>query len=133
MKALDYISQRKQEILKMIETDHKIDADPYDNVARLKEIEKIQKILKRKSRKDTKMYSPTLNPEFVRTLYRLKRAYRKPMTVIAEELIAQALRTADKEFVCNVCVHEKNNKCKECYLSYGKNGKNKSISSVKNP
>jgi len=133
MKSLDYISQRKQEILKMIETDHKIDADPYDNVARLKEIEKIQKILKRKSRKDTKMYSPTLNPEFVRVLYRLKRAYKKPMTEVAEELIAQALKTADKEFVCKVCISEKNNECKECHLSYSENGKNKTVSSVKNP
>ena len=43
MKALTYLEQRKKVIKEMIKTDHKIGADPYDNVARLKEIEKIIK------------------------------------------------------------------------------------------
>jgi hypothetical protein len=40
------ISKRKKEILRMIEIDLKIGADPYDNLARLKEVERIEKILK---------------------------------------------------------------------------------------
>lgn len=52
MKIIDFIaeaiSKRKKEILKMLKIDHKIGADPYDNVARLKEVERIEKILKQK-------------------------------------------------------------------------------------
>lgn len=51
MKTLAYITRRKQEILKMIDIDHKIKADAYDDVARLKEVEKIEKILKQEIRK----------------------------------------------------------------------------------
>ena len=46
MKALTYLEQRKKVIKEMIKTDHKIGADPYDNVARLKEVEKVEKIIK---------------------------------------------------------------------------------------
>lgn len=41
-----YLSKRRKEILKDIETDHKINADNYSNVGRLKEIEKIIKLEK---------------------------------------------------------------------------------------
>lgn len=66
------------------------------------------------------MYSPKLNPELIRVLYRVKRAYQKPMTEITEQLILEGLKTVHKEFVCKACIREKNNKCKECYLCYRK-------------
>lgn len=52
MKALDYIDQRKKEIFKMLEIDHSLGADPYDNVARLKELEKIEKVLRKEFEKE---------------------------------------------------------------------------------
>ena len=69
------------------------------------------------------MYSPILNEELVKTLYRLKRFYRKPITTLADELIKQSLKTfiaSDKEFICTVCVGERNNDCNGCYLDDGK-------------
>ena len=45
MKVLNYIAQRKEEILGMLEIDRQIGADPYDNVARLKELKKVEKII----------------------------------------------------------------------------------------
>ena len=63
------------------------------------------------------MYSPILSEKTVKTLYRLKRSCRKPMTEIAENLIQKALCTIDKEFVCKVCIGERNNDCEGCYLA----------------
>ena len=51
MEVLSYIAQRKEEILGMLKVDKKIGADPYDNVARLKELEKVEKIINQKSKK----------------------------------------------------------------------------------
>jgi len=52
MEVLNYIAQRKEEIMRMLKIDRKIGADPYDNVARLKELEKVEKIInKQKSKK----------------------------------------------------------------------------------
>jgi len=48
LEILDYIAQRKKEILRMLEIDRTIGADPYDDVARLKELEKVEKILRKK-------------------------------------------------------------------------------------
>ncbi len=45
VETLDYIAQRKREILKMLAIDRTIKADPYDNIARLKEVERIEKVL----------------------------------------------------------------------------------------
>ena len=45
MEVLNYIAQRKEEILGMLKIDRKIGADPYDNVARLKELERVEKII----------------------------------------------------------------------------------------
>ena len=45
VETLNYIAQRKREILKMLAIDRDIKADPYDNLARLKEVEKIEKVL----------------------------------------------------------------------------------------
>lgn len=72
--------------------------------------------LKLKTRKELRMYSPELNETLIGTLYRLKRALKKPMTEIAESLIQQSLKAVDKESVCKVCVEEKNNDCESCYL-----------------
>ena len=42
---LAYIKRRKNEIIKMIEIDRAIEADTYENIARLKEIEVIEKLI----------------------------------------------------------------------------------------
>lgn len=62
------------------------------------------------------MYSPVLSEKATRTIYRLKKAWKKPMTEITESLIQQSLKAVDKESVCKVCVEEKNNQCEECCL-----------------
>ena len=59
----------------------------------------------------------------MKTLYRLKRVYKKPMTEIAEKLIQKSLCTVDKEFVCRVCVGERNNDCDGCCLADVRKGK----------
>ena len=46
METLDYIAQRKRKILKMLAIDRAIKADPYDNLARLKEVERIERVLR---------------------------------------------------------------------------------------
>jgi len=51
LEVLNYIAQRKEEILRMLAIDHAIKADPYDNVARLKELEKVEKIIKLNQKK----------------------------------------------------------------------------------
>jgi hypothetical protein len=48
---MDYIAQRKGEILRILEIDRRVGADPYDDVARLKELERIEKIIKQKPKK----------------------------------------------------------------------------------
>ena len=69
------------------------------------------------------MYSPVLSEKAVKTLYRLKQSYRKPMTEIAENLIQKSLCTIDKGFVCRVCIGERNNDCEGCYLAERKHKK----------
>ena len=51
MEVLNYIAHRRKEILMMLEIDRIVGADPYDDVARLKELEGIEKILKQKRKK----------------------------------------------------------------------------------
>ena len=63
------------------------------------------------------MYHPSISPQLVRTLYRMKRFYKKPITKLANELIIKSLHTIDKEEVCNTCVLENNQKCEECILA----------------
>jgi len=46
VETLDYIAQRKRKILKMLAIDRAIKADPYDNLARLKEVERIERVLR---------------------------------------------------------------------------------------
>ena len=68
-------------------------------------------------RKELKMYQPELKDNIIRTIYRVKRAYKKPMTRVAENLMQQGLNAVDKEQVCKVCMSEGNNECSECYFS----------------
>lgn len=70
-------------------------------------------------RKETGVYNPALSDSAIKTLYRLKRALKKPMTEIAESLIQQSLKTFDKGVVCEICIAEKNNQCDECYMKGG--------------
>lgn len=63
------------------------------------------------------MYSPELSEKATKTIYRLKRVFKKPMTEITESLIQQSLKAVDKKIVCDVCVGEKNNDCGDCYLN----------------
>ena len=51
MEVLNYIALRKEEIFGMLKTDRKIGADPYDNVARLKELERVEKIINKQKAK----------------------------------------------------------------------------------
>lgn len=48
MEISAYLAQRKREILEMLEIDKRIKADPYDDVARLREVEAMEKIIKGK-------------------------------------------------------------------------------------
>jgi len=62
------------------------------------------------------VYSPVLSDKAVKTIYRLKQVYKKPMTEIADSLIQQSLKAVDKGVICEVCIGEKNNQCDECCL-----------------
>jgi len=63
------------------------------------------------------MYSPALREKTTKTIYRLKRFYRKPMTEITEQLIQKSLSKVEKELVCRICIGERNNQCDECCLN----------------
>ena len=52
MEVLNYIEKRKEELLGLLKIDRKIGADPYDNVARLKELEKVEKIINKNIRQE---------------------------------------------------------------------------------
>jgi hypothetical protein len=65
------------------------------------------------------MYSPCLDESLVKTLYRLKRVWKKPMTEITNLLLQKSLDGMDKECVCPICINEKNNDCASCYFSRG--------------
>lgn len=63
------------------------------------------------------MYQPAMKEDTVRTLYRIKRAYQKPMTRVLEDLLVEGLRAADALKVCSVCQNEGNNTdCSSCYF-----------------
>jgi hypothetical protein len=66
--------------------------------------------------KECSMYNPELSGNAVRTLYRLKRAWKRPMTDILGEMIQSSLKAVNKEAVCRICIDESNNQCAECYL-----------------
>lgn len=60
------------------------------------------------------MYSPPIDPQLVRALYRMKRFYKKPISRLANELIEKSLKTVNKAGVCTTCFKEKNQECEEC-------------------
>ncbi|MCP4649626.1 MAG: hypothetical protein GY853_06045 [PVC group bacterium] len=70
------------------------------------------------------MYQPMIKDNAVKTLYRVKRAYQKPMTKILDELLILGLIRADKVRVCSVCQEDGNNgDCSHCYFNNeGKEG-----------
>ena len=43
------------------------------------------------------MYSPQLSDETIRTLWKLKQIYKRPMTKLADELIKKGLEVMTKE------------------------------------
>jgi hypothetical protein len=63
------------------------------------------------------VYSPALSDKAVRTIYRIKKALKKPMTEIADNLIQQSLKAVDKDVICEICIGDKNNLCEECSLN----------------
>ncbi len=63
------------------------------------------------------MYSPVLSEPMIKTLYRLKQAQGRPMTVVVEKLLLRSMASVDKKPVCEVCVKENNNDCKGCYFT----------------
>ena len=71
------------------------------------------------------MYTPVLSEKAVKTLYRLKRFYQKPITEIADDLIRKSMHTFDKEQICRVCISESNNDCGNCYLADEKERRDK--------
>ena len=66
-----------------------------------------------------KLYSPVLSDRAIKSIFRMKRVLKKPMTEIADNLIQKSLKTLDKDVICEVCISEKNNQCEECYLKKG--------------
>ncbi len=71
-------------------------------------------------RKELKMYSPKLPEDLVKTLYRIARFYKKPITKITNELIEKSINSVNTEPVCKSCIDEGNNDCALCSLSGAK-------------
>jgi len=64
------------------------------------------------------MYQPEIKDGVVMGLYRMKRASRKPMTHILDEVIVRGLKSIDSGRVCFICRYEGNNQdCRKCYLN----------------
>ena len=63
------------------------------------------------------MYSPVLGEVMIKTLYRLRRAQDRPMTIVVEKLLLRSIASMDKGPVCEKCASENNNDCKDCYFS----------------
>lgn len=68
------------------------------------------------------MYQPVLKDSMIKTLYRVKQAYKKPMTKVAENLMQQGLSLIDREQVCKTCASEGNSQCNECCLANEQKG-----------
>jgi len=63
------------------------------------------------------MYQPSISEGSVRALYRVKRAYQRPMTELLEDFVIEGLRNVRRVSVCSVCQSEGNNTdCHRCYL-----------------
>ena len=63
------------------------------------------------------MYSPVLSETMIKTLYRLKQSQGKPMTVTVEKLLLRSIASIDKKPVCEKCISENNNDCRNCYFA----------------
>lgn len=63
------------------------------------------------------MYSPVLSETMIKTLYRLKQAQGRPMTVVVEKLLLRSMASLDKGPVCEKCISESNNDCRNCYFA----------------
>lgn len=63
------------------------------------------------------MYTPSLNPQLIRALYRIKRFYKKPITKLANELIEKSLHTVNKAGVCSTCIRDNIQECEVCVLA----------------
>ena len=64
------------------------------------------------------MYQPAMKEEAVRSLYRMKRAFSEPMTIILDGLLSKGFALSDREKVCLVCRQEGNDaECGGCYFS----------------
>ena len=68
------------------------------------------------------MYSPVLGEVMIKTLYRLRRAQDRPMTIVVEKLLLRSIASIDKGQVCEKCASENNNDCRNCYFSCIKGG-----------
>lgn len=64
MEILSYITQRKEKILRMLEIDHKTGADIQENMARLKELERIEKTFKKVSPEEYQSKQKEIKTEF---------------------------------------------------------------------
>jgi hypothetical protein len=63
------------------------------------------------------MYQPVIKDDAIRTLYRIKRAYKRPMTLVLEDILSAGLKAIQKAKVCAICQEEANNQdCLNCYL-----------------
>ena len=64
------------------------------------------------------MYQPEIRKNAICSLYRIKRAYRKPMTTVLDELIRKGMKNINRSEICAVCRQEKNDEnCGQCYIS----------------
>ncbi|MFH2033071.1 MAG: hypothetical protein ABIJ40_20960 [Bacteroidota bacterium] len=64
------------------------------------------------------MYQPNMDEQMISTLYRMKQAYRKPMTRVLKDLVGKAVKSVDKGEVCQVCRQQGNDECMVCLLSH---------------
>lgn len=63
------------------------------------------------------MYSPQICEQQVRALYRLKLAFRKPMTVITRSLLETAMASVDRKKICRKCRERNlNSHCEDCFF-----------------
>ena len=63
------------------------------------------------------MYTPKLSEDVIRTLYRVRTATSKPMTVVADSMIRSGLANVNKHIVCANCVAHGTNDCANCLLA----------------
>ena len=63
------------------------------------------------------MYQPIMNEQTICTLYRMKQAYKKPMTKILLELVSTAIKTVERKKVCLRCRQQGNDDCQVCLLA----------------